>query len=69
MIEPDKKNQHNLFIKPHGTHLQKTHQWLATGKIHPVIEKSYPLQEIASAHKHSEAGHVKGKLAIAISQG
>ena len=61
-----KQKQYTVLVKPHGAHLEKFNQWLATGKIHPVIEKSYPLQEIAFAHEHSEAGHVKGKLSIVI---
>lgn len=36
------------------------------GKVTPVIERTYPLAEVADAIRHLEEGHVRGKLAITI---
>jgi NADPH:quinone reductase-like Zn-dependent oxidoreductase len=38
----------------------------ASGTLTPVIERKYPLGETADALRHSEAGHVRGKLVISL---
>jgi len=34
------------------------------GRYVPRIDRTYPLEEIAQAHAHSESGHVRGKIVI-----
>lgn len=36
------------------------------GKIKTVIDRTYPLSEIADAHAYSETEHAAGKIAIAM---
>ncbi|MCP5103357.1 MAG: zinc-binding dehydrogenase, partial [bacterium] len=36
-----------------------------TGKVVPVIDRRYPLSEVAEAFRYFGSGHVKGKLVIA----
>ncbi len=38
------------------------------GKIRPVIDRSYPLAQIAGAHRYVETGHKKGNVIITIEQ-
>ncbi len=41
---------------------------LGTGKIVPVIDKRYPLSEVAEALRYFEEGHHQGKLVITVEQ-
>ena len=53
-------------VKPRGGDLEKINVLIEAGKLNPVIEKIYPLEQIAEAHRESEKGHVRGKLVVKI---
>ncbi|CAL9496928.1 Zinc-type alcohol dehydrogenase-like protein [Streptomyces sp. enrichment culture] len=36
------------------------------GRYTPRVERTYPLEEIAQAHAHSEGGHVRGKIVVVL---
>jgi len=41
-------------------------KWIENGKIKPVIDTVYPLNQTADAHRHYENGHSKGRVVISI---
>jgi len=56
-----------VFAKPKGSELEKISALIEAGKIRPVIQKVYALDEIAEAHRVSETRHVRGKLVVRVS--
>jgi NADPH:quinone reductase-like Zn-dependent oxidoreductase len=53
-------------VKPRGGEMEKISALIEAGKIRPLVEKVFALEQIAEAHRLSEAGHVRGKLVISI---
>jgi NADPH:quinone reductase-like Zn-dependent oxidoreductase len=39
---------------------------IEAGKLRPVVERTYPLSDVASAIRHWQAGHARGKTVIAV---
>jgi NADPH:quinone reductase-like Zn-dependent oxidoreductase len=42
---------------------------LAAGKVVPVIDRRYPLSDVAEAVRYLEAGHARGKVVITVEHG
>jgi len=55
-------------MSPNQKDLAFLKELLETGKIVPVIDKSYPLSETPEAIRYLETGHAKGKVVITVIQ-
>lgn len=58
----------NLMAKPSSKDLDFLSELLETSKIVPVIDKCFPLDQVARALCYLEARHVKGKVVITNTQ-
>jgi len=54
-----------ILEKPNTQDLVYLKELIEAGKIRVVIDRTYPLQELAAAHNYSETGRAVGKIAIA----
>jgi NADPH:quinone reductase-like Zn-dependent oxidoreductase len=57
------------LTRPNNQDLDFIAELIEAGKIRPVIETCYPLEQIADAHRHVECGHAKGKIVLNIQNG
>jgi alcohol dehydrogenase len=65
----EKKSQtsyHFLFMKPSGAQLKILKEFIEAGRIKPIIDKVYPLQEAGQAFQYLEGGSAKGKVIVRI---
>lgn len=54
-------------VKARAADLDLLGRWAREGRLRPVLEKVFPLEEIRQAHEASETGHVRGKIGVRIS--
>lgn len=56
----------NVLRAPSGDNLAAFTALLEAGHLRPVVDRVFPLDEIAEAHRYSESGRARGKIAIAV---
>ena len=79
MISGYKKSDFESVLKPGGNivsiemdyeenadALTQITKLVEEGKIKPVIDRSYPLEEMVEAHRYVEAGHKKGNVVMTV---
>ena len=61
-----KKRMVNLSMRPHLEDLAFVKELIEAGKVTPVIDRRYPLSEIAEALRYYGQGHACGKVVITV---
>ena len=55
-----------VTVKPNGHQLDEIGALTSEGRVELVVQRSFPITEIAAAHAESASGRVRGKIAIAV---
>jgi NADPH:quinone reductase-like Zn-dependent oxidoreductase len=58
----------NGYLDGHAFHaLTEVGELIETGRFWLPVDKTFPLADIAEAHRTSETGHVRGRLVLVVS--
>ena len=60
------KKMGNLMVRPNQEDLVFMKELLEAGKVVPVIDRHYPLSEVAEAVRYYGEGHSRGKVVITL---
>jgi 2-desacetyl-2-hydroxyethyl bacteriochlorophyllide A dehydrogenase len=63
-FSPGKKAKFLPFMRANQDDLTILKGLIEAGKLRVVIDRTYPLSEVAAAHRYSETGKTKGKVVI-----
>ncbi|MGK7947638.1 MAG: NAD(P)-dependent alcohol dehydrogenase [Xenococcaceae cyanobacterium] len=55
-----------IIFQPNSQDLLDLKELIETGKLRPIIDRTYSLSELAQAHKYSESQRTAGKISIVI---
>ncbi len=66
MSEKDGKKMTNFLAQIKQGDLQTLKEMCETGKIVPLVEKVYPLEETPQAVRYLGSGHARAKLVIRV---
>jgi NADPH:quinone reductase-like Zn-dependent oxidoreductase len=53
-------------VRPDGAQLAQIGRLIDDGTIKVTVDKSYPLADVAGAHRHVEGGHTRGKVVVTV---
>jgi NADPH:quinone reductase-like Zn-dependent oxidoreductase len=53
-----------FVAKLNPTDLELLGAWAAEGKVKPVIDRTYSLEQVADAFRYLDEGHARGKIVV-----
>ncbi len=66
LSEKDGRKMGNYLVKPNQKDLLFMKELIESGKVTPVIDRTYPLTDVADAIRYLEEGHARGKVVITV---
>jgi NADPH:quinone reductase-like Zn-dependent oxidoreductase len=68
LLSPFGRQKLRRFLsQPRQADLEFLSGLAVAGKLRPVVDRTYPLEQTADALRHIEAGHARGKVVISVS--
>jgi NADPH:quinone reductase-like Zn-dependent oxidoreductase len=58
-------NKLNIRNRKHPV-LERIREFVEAGYMKPVLDRCYPLEDMAEAHRYVETGHKKGGVAVSV---
>jgi NADPH:quinone reductase-like Zn-dependent oxidoreductase len=69
LLSPFLRQLASMYLAvPNGNDLTQLNEWLETGKIKPVVERTYPLCEAPEAFRYLDKEHARGKVVITVAE-
>jgi NADPH:quinone reductase-like Zn-dependent oxidoreductase len=65
-VVPDTIRSRRILVAPNQSQLQKITELIESDQLKPTVSHVFSLEQLADAHRQSEAGHTRGKIAIQI---
>jgi NADPH:quinone reductase-like Zn-dependent oxidoreductase len=69
LYSQDGKSAGSLYHRPNRDDLVFMAEMMADGRVAPVIDRCYPLEETADALRYYDDGHPRGKVVITVGNG
>jgi NADPH:quinone reductase-like Zn-dependent oxidoreductase len=69
LLSPFLRQLGSMYLAvPNGKDLTQLKEWIETGKVKPVIERTCPLREAPEAFRYLDKEHARGKVVITVTE-
>lgn len=69
LLSPFQRQLASMYLAvPNGKDLTELNEWIETGQVKPVIERTYPLRETPEAFRYLDKEHARGKVIITVTE-
>jgi NADPH:quinone reductase-like Zn-dependent oxidoreductase len=69
LLSPFLRQLGSMYLAvPNGKDLTELKEWIETGKVKPVVERTYPICEAPEAFRYLDKEHARGKVVITVTE-